>query len=137
MQNIKGITMKQKAMEQEMMEQEQKENLLRLLDDQDVKDKIIELCHKKESADENRFFKEENASLTKKLRETKENAKQEIASLKNNIKKLEEEKSKTQKKMEDLKKALKSYEDNITMYETYHRLSLKTRTALFHYLLIF
>lgn len=43
MQNIKGITMKQKAMEQEMMEQEQKENLLRLLDDQDVKDKIIEL----------------------------------------------------------------------------------------------
>lgn len=41
MQNIKGITMKQKAMEQEMMEQEQKENLLRLLDDQDVKDKII------------------------------------------------------------------------------------------------
>lgn len=38
MQNIKGITMKQ-----EMMEQEQKENLLRLLDDQDVKDKIIEL----------------------------------------------------------------------------------------------
>ena len=98
MQNIKGITMKQKAMEQEMMEQEQKENLLRLLDDQDVKDKIIELCHKKESADENCFFKEENASLTKKLRETKENAKQEIASLKNNIKKLEEEKSKTQKR---------------------------------------
>ena len=88
-------------MKQEMMEQEQKENLLRLLDDQDVKDKIIELCHKKESADENRFFKEESASLTKKLRETKENAKQEIASLQNNIKKLEEEKSKTQKKMED------------------------------------
>ena len=65
MQNIKGITMKQKAMEQEMMEQ--KENLLRLLDDQDVKDKIIELCHKKESADENRFFKEGNASLAKEL----------------------------------------------------------------------
>ena len=125
MQNIKGITMKQKV-----MEQEQKENLLRLLDDQDVKDKIIELCHKKESADENRFFKEGNASLTKKLRETKENAQREIASLKNNIKKLEVEKSETQKKMEDLKKALKPYEDNITMYETYHRLSLKTRKAL-------
>lgn len=128
MQNIKGITMKQKAMEQEMMEQ--KENLLRLLDDQDVKDKIIELCHKKESADENRFFKEENASLKKELRETKENAQREIASLQNNIKKLKEEKSETQKKMEDLKKALKPYEDNITMYETYHGLSLKTRTAL-------
>lgn len=130
MQNIKGITMKQKAMEQEMMEQEQKENLLRLLDDQDVKDKIIELCHKKESADENRFFKEGNASLAKELRETKENAQREIASLKNNIKKLKEEKSETQKKMEDLKKALKPYEDNITMYETYHGLSLKTRKAL-------
>lgn len=128
MQNIKGITMKQKAMEQEMMEQ--KENLLRLLDDQDVKDKIIELCHKKESADENRFFKEGNASLAKELRETKENAQREIASLQNNIKKLKEEKSETQKKMEDLKKALKPYEDNITMYETYHGLSLKTRKAL-------
>lgn len=125
MQNIKGITMKQ-----EMMEQEQKENLLRLLDDQDVKDKIIELCHKKELADENRFFKEGNASLAKELRETKENVQREIASLQNNIKKLKEEKSETQKKMEDLKKALKPYEDNITMYETYHGLSLKTRTAL-------
>lgn len=128
MQNIKGITMKQKAMEQEMMEQ--KENLLRLLDDQEVKDKIIELCHKKESADENRFFKEGNASLAKELRKTKENAQREIASLQNNIKKLKEEKSETQKKMEDLKKALKPYEDNITMYETYHRLSPKTRKAL-------
>ena len=84
-------------MKQEMMEQEQKENLLRLLDDQEVKDKIIELCHKKESANENRFFKEENASLKKELRETKENAQREIASLQNNIKKLKEEKSETQK----------------------------------------
>ena len=68
--------------------------------------------------------------MANELRETKENAQREIASLQNNIKKLEEEKSETQKKMEDLKKALKPYEDNITMYETYHGLSLKTRTAL-------